>query len=119
MDVRTNFVREETLGLRCLTMILDTCVVEDVSIYLDTTTWELSATLEHPPFLGVSADTASAACLARSGTFANDIHHFCGRQMNRVQRIRRVSLHRLSQCHLGARHSLCNFDTTAVPAPHS
>ena len=38
--VRTNFVREEPLGLRCLTKVLAICVVEDVSINLDILTLE-------------------------------------------------------------------------------
>ena len=33
--VRTNFVQEESRGLRCLIKILATCVVQDVSIYQD------------------------------------------------------------------------------------
>ena len=39
--VRTNFVREEPLDLRCLTIIRAICVVEDVSMYLETLTLEL------------------------------------------------------------------------------
>ena len=36
----TKFGREEPQGLRCLSMIWATCVVEDVSIYLDSLTLE-------------------------------------------------------------------------------
>ena len=35
VSVRTNFVQEEPLGLRCLTKIGVIHVVEDVSIYLE------------------------------------------------------------------------------------
>ena len=40
MGVRTNFVREESLGLQCLTTISVISVVEDVSTCLDTLTSE-------------------------------------------------------------------------------
>ena len=40
VDVRINFVLEEPLDLQCLTIILATCVVEDVSKLLDILTLE-------------------------------------------------------------------------------
>ena len=43
----TNFVREELLGLQCLTKILATCVVEDVSKNLDILTLEFLITMVH------------------------------------------------------------------------
>ena len=51
VGVRTDVVPEEPLGLQCKTMILATCVVEDVSIYLDILTLEFWAMLELPPSL--------------------------------------------------------------------
>ena len=42
---RTNFVREEPLDLSCLTKIVATCVVEDVSLYLGTVTLKLKTAL--------------------------------------------------------------------------
>ena len=44
------FVQEEPVDLQCLTKILATCVVEDVSTYLDILTLEFSVILERPPF---------------------------------------------------------------------
>ena len=46
----TDFVPEKTLGLRCLTKISATCVVVDVSKYLNILTLELSMIPERPPF---------------------------------------------------------------------
>ena len=43
VDVRTNFVQAEPVDLQCLTMIWAICVVEDVSISLDTLTSEFKA----------------------------------------------------------------------------
>ena len=51
MSVRTDIVREEPLDLQCFTMIRAMCVVEDVSIDLDTLTWEVSIMLTRPQFL--------------------------------------------------------------------
>ena len=71
VGVGTNFVQEEPLDHRCLTMISATCVVEDVSIYLDSLTLEFWAIWERPPiFTRVYADTASAACPSQSGNLA-------------------------------------------------
>ena len=61
MDVRTNFAQEEPHGLQCLTMTSAVCVVEDLSIYMDTLSLE---------FWNFGADTASAACPAQSGSLA-------------------------------------------------
>ena len=68
--VRTGFVRQEPLGLRCLTKRLAICVVEDASKHLDILTLEFQATLERPPFLPEKADAASAACPAHPGSLA-------------------------------------------------
>ena len=78
MDVRTSFVREEPLGLRCLTKVLATCVVEDVSIHLDIQTLEFWVMLDHPPFLlECKTDTASAACPLQLGNLAITSMIFC------------------------------------------
>ena len=47
----TDFVQDEPQDLRCLTKISATCVVEDVSKYLDIPTLEFWAIWEHPPSL--------------------------------------------------------------------
>ena len=51
MGDHTDFAQEEPQDLQCLTMILATCVVEDVSICLDIPTSGVSMMLERPPFL--------------------------------------------------------------------
>ena len=51
VGVRTKFVQEEPLGLRCWTKILATCVVEEVPIYVDILTLEFWAIWEHLPSL--------------------------------------------------------------------
>ena len=51
MGDHTNFAQEEPQDLQCLTMHLATCVVEDVSVYLDILTSEFCAIFERPSFL--------------------------------------------------------------------
>ena len=51
VDVRTNFVWEDPLGLQCLTKVWATSVVVDVSIRLDLPTSEFCAVWERPPIL--------------------------------------------------------------------
>ena len=46
----TDVVQEEPLDLQCSTKILATCVLEDVSKYLDILTLEVSIILGGPPF---------------------------------------------------------------------
>ena len=46
MGDHTDFVQEEPQDLQCSTRILATCVVEDVSKYLDILTLEFSITSE-------------------------------------------------------------------------
>ena len=67
MGVRISFFQEEQRGLQCFPMILDMCVVEDVSMYQDIPTLEFLSTLEHPPILPwIFAVVASAACPSQS-----------------------------------------------------
>ena len=47
---RTDFYREESLDLRCLTMLWAAYVVEEVSKYLDILTLEASGIKERPLF---------------------------------------------------------------------
>ena len=49
-DDRTDFVQEERLDLPYWTMMLASCVLVDVSKYLDILTSEFSFTMEHLPF---------------------------------------------------------------------
>ena len=81
VDVRTDFVQEETLRLQCLTKILPTCVVEDISINLDTLTWDfLGMFLQlwnvFHFYLGASRYCVGGlSCTIRQSR--NDIHLFC------------------------------------------
>ena len=54
MGDHTNFAQEDPPDLQCSTKILATCVVEDVSTYLDILTLEASVILERHFYLSVS-----------------------------------------------------------------
>ena len=71
VGVRTNFVQEEPPDLQCLTKILATCVVEDVSKNLDILTLGILSNLgASSNFTWVYADTASSACPSPSSSLA-------------------------------------------------
>ena len=76
-DDRTDFAREERLGLPHKTMILANCVVVDESKCLGLPILEFSIILEHIPFyLGISRYCISCLSCA-PWQYGYDIHNFC------------------------------------------
>ena len=102
------------------------CTVVDVSIQ-ETQTWDVSATLERPPFwLWRFADTASLARPAHPKSRASNwagknVQNFCGRHFvmltSPAHKIRQRSRNRVSQRHLGEPRDLRSFGT--VPSSSS
>ena len=79
VGVRTNFVQEPR-GLQCLTKMWATCVMEDVSKYLDILTLEFSTIWKNPPSL-LRCKQMLRRLLVPTRLSCNDIQYNCGRQL--------------------------------------
>ena len=115
---KTDFVQEEPQGLRCLTKILATCVVEDVSEYLDILTLEASVMLKRLSFF-LGCKLMLRRLLVWRNLVALQRHPWLFRpsfemQTNPVLWMQRKSLNRLLKYHLGVQLDLCIVDTSVL-----
>ena len=82
MGVRTYFVQEESLGIKYVTRILATSVVEDVPKYQEILILKFGVTSEHRQFLLVCLRGYWVGCLSCAIWLpCNGIHCFSGRHL--------------------------------------